>query len=295
MGFDDELPDRLRGGVDGLQPDVSRLVSGGLARGKRMVRRRRIVQVVAAGATVAVLSGVAYAAPWNGVGDNQNGQLQVAAPPTTKPSAKPSVKPPAKPKLVEITPQATLQLLLDQLPADIKTRDYSGGRNVGLTEDETLGTWAGLTYTDSTGARTLMRVELNWQPNVEQDGATMPCPEPFGAGDWYICDNQVLADGGKLRLDQNHEYPASANTDDDKAGPNGRGAKIRSAALLRRDGLQIFLWENNSSAEKDAPETRSTPPLTLEQLKAIVSSPVWQNQLDAEYVKRAEKLFEVDE
>ncbi|WP_460530563.1 hypothetical protein, partial [Flindersiella endophytica] len=70
MGFDDELPDRLRGGVDGLQPDVSRLVSGGMARGKRMVRRRRIVQVVAAGATVAVLSGVAYAAPWNGVGGN---------------------------------------------------------------------------------------------------------------------------------------------------------------------------------------------------------------------------------
>ncbi|WP_460533556.1 hypothetical protein, partial [Flindersiella endophytica] len=263
------------------------------------VRRRRIVQVVAAGATVAVLSGVAYAAPWNGVGGNHNGQFQVAAPPTTKqsakPSAKPSPKPPAKPKLVEISPQATLQLLLDQLPADVKTGDYSGGRYFEGNEDETLGTWAALTYTDSTGAKTLMRAALNWRPDVAQDGATMPCPEPFGAGEWYICEREELPGTGVLRLDQDHEYPASANTEDDKAGPNGRGAKVRWAVLLREDGLQITLWENNSSAEKDAPETRPTPPLTLARMRAIALSPTWQKQLDADYVERAEKLFKVDE
>lgn len=293
MGFDDELPDRLRGEVDGLQPDVSRLVAGGLARGRRMVRRRRIVQVVAAGATVAVLSGVAYAAPWNGAGGNQNGQFQVAAPPTTKPSAKPSAKPPAKPKLVDITPQATLQLLLDQLPAGAKTSDYSGSR--GTAWNRTTGTYASLTYTDSTGAKTLMSVQLNWGPDVGQNSNTVPCPEPFGAVDWYICDYQELADGRALRLEQNWEYRASRNTDDGKAGPNGRGAKIRSASLSRADGLEIHVWENNSSSEKNGPQTRPTPPLTLKQLEAIVLDPSWQRQLDAEYVERAEKLFETDD
>ncbi|GAB3417281.1 hypothetical protein GCM10027569_41240 [Flindersiella endophytica] len=257
------------------------------------MRRRRIVQVVAAGATVAVLSGVAYAAPWNGVGGNQNGQLQVAAPPTTKQSAKPSPKPPAKPKLVEISPQATLQLLLDQLPKDVKTSHYSG--SYAAVGAQHTGTYAALTYTDSTGAKTLMSVQLNWAPDVAENGNTLPCPEPFGAGDWYICDYQELPGGDKLRLAQDHEYPASANTDDDKAGPDGRGAKTRSASLLRRDGLEIYVWENNSSAEKDAPETRPAPPLSLKDLQAIVSSASWQTKLDADYVERAEKLFDVSE
>lgn len=286
MGFDDELPGRMRTGVDGLQPDVTRLVAGGMERGKRFVRRRRIVQVVAAAATVAVFGGVAYAAPWN-----QDAQLQVANTPP-----KPAVQPAAKPKQVDITPQATLQLLLDQLPAGAKTTGYSGGSEVERDENGKLRpvrTYVNLTYSDSTGAKSHMSFSLNWFEGAA-NGAAVECPEPFGAGEWYYCDYRKLEDRSVLRLDRNWEYPASPDKSDGKAGPNGRGAKYVTATLARPDGLVFGFAENNSAGVEKSPETRPTPPLTLAQVKAIALSPTWQTKLDAEYVKQAEKLFRPD-
>jgi hypothetical protein len=45
--------------------------------------------------------------------------------------------------------------------------------------------------------------------------------------------------------------------------------------LERSDGLQIDLRQNNAVGEKDVPATRPEPPLTVEQMEAIVTSDRW--------------------
>lgn len=269
LDFDDELPDRLREGVNGLRPDVSRLVAGGLERGKRLVRWRRIVQVAAAGAAAAVLSGVAYASPWIGAG-GQNGQFQVAAPPTTEAAVKPPPKPPAKPELADITPQAALQLLLDQLPDGVKTGEYEGG---GGRSDDPPGLiiQAKLKYIER-DAVTHMTVGFS----TTDDGSQKECGE-VAPGD--SCAVEQLPDGSTFRLAK-HRAP----------GPDG--VVNWFATLTRPDGVQILVIEGNAPEKELVPPSRAVPPLSEEQLEAILTSPVWQPELDADYVARAESLFE---
>jgi hypothetical protein len=278
MGFDDELPDRMRGGVDGLQPDVSRLVSGGMARGKRMVRRRRIVQVVAAGATVAVLSGVAYAAPWQGAGGN--GGLQVAAPPSatrsptlsasprTSPKATTPATPESKKGQVDITPQAALQLLLDQLPEDAKTRKYSGSGGWS-TMPPGIIIHDKLQYVQG-GAVTHMAVGFS-TGQENQDGCGDVGPDES-------CDSERLSDGSVFTLSK---YSL----------PDSGGVVNWFATLTRPDGVSILIIEGNAAEKEGVPPSRPTPPLSAGQLKAILTSPTWQAKLDPAYVARAEHLF----
>ncbi|NUS58592.1 MAG: hypothetical protein HOV66_27630, partial [Streptomycetaceae bacterium] len=96
----------------------------------------------------------------------------------------------------------------------------------------------------------------------------------FTAGTGIWCKHEALANG-TLRLEQNREYPASESTADGKAGINGRGAKVWSVGLSRTDGVAIYANTTNAAGEKTGKEVRTDPPLTTDQLKAIVTAPVW--------------------
>ncbi|WP_020580122.1 hypothetical protein [Actinopolymorpha alba] len=273
---DDGISRALRDEVRSVQPNVQDLVAGGIANGRRVVRRRRFAQVIAAGATFAVLGGVAYAMPWTGA---QPASIGAAA---GGPAGTPTPTPPAVKKTMT-TPQAMVRLLLDQLPADAETARYSGvwEEDWETREPRRVGAYAEFTYANPQG-RSRMSIGMRWK-NVH--ASEFRCPKPHTGA---TCDLRKLRDGSVLILEQNREYAAGP-----KYG-EGKGPKVWSARLLRKDGMSIFLSENNAPAQKGAPESRPTPPLTLAQLEAIVTSPSWQAKLDAEYVKEAERLFKVD-
>ncbi len=73
----------------------------------------------------------------------------------------------------------------------------------------------------------------------------------------------VLANGDKLLLSQ------------EGAEKGGAGAVQRVADLLQPDGLRVVVMEFNSTAQGTA-ATRPLPVLTLAQLRAIVTSPLWR-------------------
>lgn len=287
---DEGLSEALRLEMASIRPNVEELVGGGVARGRRGVRRRRMAQFAAAGATFAVLGGVAYAVPWSarpaaelGVASGGPGGIPNAPTPTALETVAGAA--PAR-KMVQITPQATVQLLIDQLPAGARTGKYFGGWNgqfkqsggkVKPGEIERTGTYAEFAYFDRSGV-SLMSLEVQWR---YVDKAALDCPIPAKGA---TCDRRTLPDGSTLVVEQNREYPAGERYSE------GRGPMVWSARLLRKDGLRVSLWENNAPVEKGS-ESRVKPPLTPEQLEAIVTSSDWQAQVDADLVRRAAPLF----
>ncbi len=73
----------------------------------------------------------------------------------------------------------------------------------------------------------------------------------------------TLGNGDKLLLSQ------------EGAEKGGSGAVQRVADLLQPDGLRVVVMEFNSTAQGTA-ATRPLPVLTLAQLRAIVTSPLWK-------------------
>ena len=73
----------------------------------------------------------------------------------------------------------------------------------------------------------------------------------------------VLADGDRLLVDQ------------EGAEKGGAGAVQRVADLIQPNGLRVVIMEFNSTAQGTA-ATRPLPVLSLAQLRAIVTSPLWK-------------------
>jgi hypothetical protein len=62
------------------------------------------------------------------------------------------------------------------------------------------------------------------------------------------------------------------------------------AHLVRKDGLYISLISDNATKWKDK-GTRPLPPLSLAELRAIVTSPRWRLSVDAALVDESNSLF----
>lgn len=279
MDFEKELPDRLRSCVRTLQPDLTGLVTDTVVLGERVVRRRRFVQVLGVGgATLALLGGGVYLAAAQGMPGPSS--------PVTSQSLEVAGPAAGQPEQTLITAQASLQVLLDQLPAGAHTGDYQGAsvlsdKQAAASGDfsSRVGTFAQLSYTDTDGA-SMIWVRLAWgdsAPDLQTD-----CQDTT-PGD--TCEAKTLPDGSALVLRKTRTYASDPGTGE------GRGAKVWEAWLSRADGLRIQISENNSTAREGAPESRPAPPLSLGQLEAIITNPVWQTRLSAAEVKRAEKLF----
>ena len=101
MSFETELSDRLHAEADDTPVDLGPLLTGSVAYGNKLVRRRRLTRIAAGAAAVAVLGGAfAYAGSQARPGADgvapaaSTGMQQVGA----------------------ITPQAAAKILLDTLP-----------------------------------------------------------------------------------------------------------------------------------------------------------------------------------
>ncbi|MGW1365269.1 hypothetical protein ACWCQP_49035 [Streptomyces chartreusis] len=83
------------------------------------------------------------------------------------------------------------------------------------------------------------------------------------------CFSTRLPDGSLLKLFQGYGHPER------------RDLKLWTADLVTPTGQHISVSEWNATAEKDAPISRSEPPLTMAQLEGLVTAQVWRRYVDS--------------
>ncbi|GAA4959544.1 hypothetical protein GCM10023205_23190 [Yinghuangia aomiensis] len=257
----ESLSSAMHAATSAFQPPTAALVRGGMARGKKFQSLRRM-QVAGAAFAVVAAAGVGTAVLSTSSGGDQKASV-AAQPPAVSQAAPQQAPQPAK-----LTAQAALDALKQLLPAgytvsDVKLRDA----DTGARGDTSVSVEALVDPGD--GKATTLYLAL--RPGATAgDNACWT----FTAGTGIWCKNETLPNG-TLRLEQNREYPASESTADGKAGINGRGAKVWSVSLSRTDGVAVYANTTNAAGEKTGKDVRTDPPLTTDQLKAIVTAPVW--------------------
>jgi hypothetical protein len=82
-------------------------------------------------------------------------------------------------------------------------------------------------------------------------------------GDLFGSDAEVLSDGTKVAT---HQGPGEKG---------GAGVVMWTVDTIRTDGSRVVISAFNSGAQ-DTTSTRTTPALTMKQLRAIALSPKWR-------------------
>ncbi|MET8546916.1 hypothetical protein ABZW03_40860, partial [Kitasatospora sp. NPDC004799] len=232
-------------------------------------RRRSAAAVVGGAAALALVgTGAVYltGSPMDA------GPVTAAAAPTTvapaaagsgSPAAAPTAAPSPAPTV--ITGDEVLAAFRALLPKGEITEAKGRG-----TDDKQLGgTFAGadLVLDDGQG-RSLVQIGI--QKHRPAQVRPQSCPTDPERSRIDSCAVTTLPDGSRLLLVQGHEYP------------DGRAdTKEWHAALSGPDGREITVSEWNAPQEKGAPDSRPNPPLTLDQLKAIVTDASWDRVVAA--------------
>ncbi|MGW3076701.1 hypothetical protein [Kitasatospora sp. NPDC001132] len=236
--------------------DGTRLVDTGWSYGRRLRRRRRVG--TAAGAAALALAGVGGAALGGllpGPGAASGGTA----------SSHPSAAPVSGPEF--------LRMLTELLPQGAVTVGEARGAEGGSPQLR-------LVLDDGHGPVQY----LFWIIEFGGKGADMDCPAgvptelPAGQPTADACSSSVLPDGTRLTV-----YQAGTRSGEPE------GSKAWSAKLAG-DGYQTMLQEwNRKPLEQGTPITRADPPLTPEQLAAVVKDPRWKEVAAAIKDSRAGK------
>ncbi|WP_030673433.1 hypothetical protein [Streptomyces cellulosae] len=300
--------------TDGLPTPGTDLVGGGLARGRRLRRRRRTVWgaaafTVATGLTGgAVLAGILPAGAGSGSGTHHQAagpatvtipDFSLAAARTTAPDGK-----------VAVTGKATLATLRDLLPGKPTTGGYegwqskespvavsAGGRlliSVGEGRAETtvsLQSSFQLTAFDAL-SKEAAREAATGSGTSDQDKSGRPAPDKSAAAKQAPGPNKKLLPATKAQLQAFYscaDRPETGTTLSSCTARNLDDGSVllsyeeksgsllrRTADLLRTDGTRIVVTTSNARDSKRGPADISSPPLTLVQLAGIVDSPTWQ-------------------
>ncbi|MFF5975342.1 hypothetical protein ACFY7C_27940 [Streptomyces sp. NPDC012769] len=244
--FEEELGAVLRRTGEGFETDDRReLVTGGLARGRRRVRRRRFAAVGGALALAAIGVGGVYGGSLLGA-DGGVEHVSVAGP---KPV-------PGK------SGRQTAALMVADIAAVLKANTPAGTWQI----DNAEGTGESVTavYDDGKG-KAAVSVGLSRAGGTgEASLAQVTCPDKVFVP-YDDCSSVRVAGGGRLMVFQGYEYP-------DKRVET----KSWRAVLLTGDGFLIDASEWNAASQKDSPISRDTPPFDPAQLKALVTADGWR-------------------
>ena len=247
--FEDRLTAALHQAGGAFDNPRSALVTAGAARGRRKQLWRRTALVGSAASLALVGVGGALLGPWSGEPDPRTGS--VAADSTAQPaySAADMIR--------------TLEKLLPK-----GTFSKAEGRGTG----EGLPPYVQVVYDDGKGeaavAVGLDRIAATGR-KIDPAAEVIPCSGGAQSG-FDSCTTERLADGSALTVFQGYEYP------DHRVETKAWGAD-----LVTPDGHHISVSEWNSPAEKDAPLTRTDPPLSPKQLKALAAAERWRKIVDA--------------
>lgn len=121
----------------------------------------------------------------------------------------------------------------------------------GLTVSDSSGDDTGFGYLVVDDGKGKSLVQVNVQANMSDV-----------EGDLFGSDAEVLSDGTKVAT---HQGPGEKG---------GSGVVMWTVDTIRTDGSRVVISAFNSGAQ-DTPSTRTTPALTMKQLRAIALSPNW--------------------
>ncbi|MFD9406235.1 hypothetical protein ACFWBN_04305 [Streptomyces sp. NPDC059989] len=259
MPFEDELGEALRRTGDGFTTDRNALVDGGERRGRRLVARRRAAVV---GGSVLALAAIGTAGVYSDSLLGGAAPVGVAAPPALETS------PPARSDNPKIPGTGTGAVTAEQLIGVLRGLLPAGG----LTDARARGTdqppvVSGV-FDDGNGKAAISVGLARVDPKGSVAREATQCGDKSFQG-YDDCRTEKLADGSTLLLSKGYEYP-DRRVD----------TKLWRAVLVTPQGFQVDVSEWNAPAEKGAAVSRTNPPLTTAQLKALVTSDRWHPALN---------------
>ncbi|MDX3355809.1 hypothetical protein PV703_21315 [Streptomyces sp. ME01-24h] len=247
MPFEDDLGAALRRTGDTFSTDGRALVAAGLARGRRVSRRRTAAALATVAAMVAV--GVTAAVVPHG-GVRTTGPAATHTGTDTNPGWGPETA----------SDRELLALFEGLLP---KGRLVSG-HAAGTRPAADMFPRAQVVWDDGRGASTIA-VGLS-RAGIGSERTR--CPDLTTMREGSACTRTQSPDGSVLVVLKTWEYQ------DEREGP-----KNWRAVLTTLEGLQIEVDEWNAPAQKGERTTRSEPPLSEAQLAALVRAPEWKRVL----------------
>ncbi|MEV6203097.1 hypothetical protein AB0M64_24445 [Streptomyces sp. NPDC051771] len=256
-----EFGSALRATGEGFPVDSRpELVSGGLARGRRRLLRRRLAVTGGALALAAIGVGGVYAGSVV-TPAKQADKASVASAPRAGVTPTPGTGGAATPDAGTLKPgeaEIPLSEIADVLKANAPAGQWrfdgleGTGQGVGGYFDDGQGEAAVSAFLSRAGR----------EPDAGLDMVT--CPEKA-----YVpydhCKEGRLGDGSRWMVFQGYEY-----ADKREETKNWR------AVLLTKDGFLVDVSEYNAPAEKGAEISRENPPFSAEQLKTLVTAEGWR-------------------
>ncbi|MEY9993905.1 hypothetical protein ABIE67_005937 [Streptomyces sp. V4I8] len=251
--FEGRLGHALHDAGDRFDTDRTALAAAGQVRGRRLRRRRATVLGGAAGIVLVGVGG-ALLVPWGGAPAPLPSASSVAGQPSGTPA--PSAAPVTGRELIE-----TLQGLLPE--GEVSEQVARGG------EDPLRPPYVHVVYDDGKGPGAVGVSLARVEPGSDRAREAADCPDkalvPYDS-----CVSTRLSDGSLLRQFQGYEYP-DRRVD----------TKLWSADLITPTGQHVSVSAWNAAAEKDAPVSRSEPPLSASRLKDLVTAPAWRGYVDS--------------
>ncbi|MFB8031453.1 hypothetical protein ACFC5Z_00540 [Streptomyces sp. NPDC056004] len=259
--FEGGLGDALRRTGEVFSVEGRPLVDGGVVRGRRGLRRRRVAAVTGSVAALAVVGfGASYTTEAFG-GSSGQGGAGVAAQPKVQETGSSTKSSPGK------GPQLSAQQVIERLEGLLPEGKVSGRAGRGTADR--FGPSAHLVFDDGEGKAAIGVSVGAIDPDGTEAEQQLECPDKtFVPHD--SCRNETLADGSRLMVLRGYEYP-------DKRVDT----KWWHAYLVTPDGYTVDASEWNAPAEKGAAVSRDEPPLTVGQLKGLVISDEWRPVMNA--------------
>ncbi|MDG4863723.1 hypothetical protein P8605_36825, partial [Streptomyces sp. T-3] len=131
------------------------------------------------------------------------------------------------------------------------------------------GPFASVVYDDGHGKAAMGISFSRIDPGGDSAREMVTCPDQTEI-EYDFCASKELPDGSQLMLFKGYEYP-----------DRREDTKTWRATLVRADGYLVDMSEWNAPAQKGAPVSRPTPPLSLDQLRSVVTAKEWQSTLRA--------------
>jgi hypothetical protein len=245
--------------VGKASPELQPLVAGALRQGTAIRRRRTAGMAGAVAAVVAVaVGGTLMSAPGGGGA--------AAAPAAGSASGSALVSSSTATEQVALTGPAAVKNLIGLLPAGMKVDTYTGrDLQPGSTPPEIR---AEVTYRVGEGST---RIGAAVMPDFK--GTRKATVDEVYDCAWrgpVVCTSTTRPDGSRLLVQE-----------------SARNGKVeRAVDLLRADGVRVSAW-TSSLADPTSEQVLGQPPLTQDQLTAMVQSPAWAVQITTEQAAQA--------
>lgn len=224
----------------GLEPEVDRLVAGGVSRGRTLRRRRRVGTALAAAAVV-----VAAASLVPALGDRGLQDAPIASDPTA--SASPSSSASPSQGRLEITATA------EEVPGAVEQLlERQGAGPLRLDPP----------YGAESSARRLS-AHFSWEGTL----ASLVI-DPFSGGGRRACESAATGPTYRCVSD-------AAGNPLLLWGPTTGDGVAAQGATVWRDGFQVSVLSYNAAEGKGSPPLFAEPPLTMDDLSVLASSDRW--------------------